>query len=466
MSPNRPPHPWRWIPTLYFGQGLPYVVVMSLAVVLYKNLGLGNTEIALYTSWLYLPWVIKPLWSPLVDLLGRKRLWIVAMQLLVGASLAAAALALPGPRYLHWSLAIFWLMAFASATHDIAADGFYMLALPQRSQAAFVGVRSLFYRLAMISGQGGLVVLAGVLADHHGDVVLAWQQVFGLLSAVLLAAAAWHAWALPRPAADQASRAALAGSAADGDAPPLALGRLLSDTLSVFAAFFRQPGITRILAFLLLYRFAEAQLLKLVAPFMLDATAQGGLGLKTQDLGIAYGTFGVAALTVGGLLGGWIISRVGLKRALWPLMLCLHAPNLLYVLLAWVQPQNLAWVSAAVAVEQFGYGLGFTAYMVFMLMVAENTPFSAGHKPALGPRPPSGAAAQGDQGNPHKTAHYALCTGFMALGMMLPGMVAGWLQQQLGYLGFFAWVCLAALPSFVAAALVRIDADFGRRETP
>jgi len=421
------PRPWRWIPTLYFGQGLPYVVVMTLSVVLYKNLGVSNTDIALYTSWLYLPWVIKPLWSPLVDLLGRKRGWIVGLQLVLGAALAGVALTLPLAGFWQASLAVFWLMAFASATHDIAADGFYLLALPQRSQAAFVGVRSTFYRLAMIGGQGGLVMLAGWLQQRLGGtpaaVAEAWRLVFWGLAAAFGALALWHAVALPRPAADQPAprRAGLAGG-----------------FVAVFAAFFRQPGIGRILAFLLLYRLAEAQALKLVAPFLLDARSAGGLGLSTQDLGLAYGTVGVAALTLGGLLGGWAIAQGGLKRLLWPLMLCMHGPNLVFVALAWAQPQSLAVVSAALALEQFGYGFGFTAYMVFMLMVA------------------------GD--GQHKAAHYAICTGFMALGMMLPGMVAGWLQARLGYAGFFAWVCLATLPSFAAAALVRIDPGFGRRE--
>ena len=418
--------PWRWIPTLYFAQGLPYVVVMTLAVVLYKNLGVSNTEIALYTSWLYLPWVIKPLWGPLVDLLGTKRRWIVALQFVVGAALAAVALALPAPHFLQLTLAVFWLMAFASATHDIAADGFYMLALPQRTQAAFVGVRSTFYRLAMIAGQGGLVYLAGWLQERSGSVVQAWAGVFWLLAAVFGAAAAYHLWALPRPALDRrVPRGAHFGA----------------DFGAVFVAFFRQPGIGRILAFLLLYRFAEAQLLKLVTPFMLDPTSAGGLGLKTQDMGIAYGTVGVSALTLGGLLGGWVISRRGLKPMLWPLMICMHLPNLVFVALAWWQPGGLALVSAAIALEQFGYGFGFTAYMVFMLLVA------------------GGADGKGM----HKTAHYALCTGFMALGMMLPGMWAGWLQARLGYLNFFIWACVATLPSFVAAALVRIAPEFGRK---
>lgn len=422
--------PWRWIPTLYFGQGLPYVAVMTLAVVMYKQLGVSNTEIALYTSWLYLPWVIKPLWGPVVDLLGAKRRWIVLLQLAIGATLALVALTVPGPRFLQWTLALFWLMAFASATHDIAADGFYMLALPASTQAAFVGVRSTFYRLSMIGGQGGLVVLAGWLQDRGQGVPIAWAGVFWLLALVFVAFGLYHLWALPRPLVDR---------------PAPRQGRFWADFATVFAAFFRRRDIVRVLAFLLLYRFAEAQLLKLVAPFLLDGRGAGGLGLRVQDVGIAYGTVGVAALTVGGLLGGWLVSQGGLKRLLWPLLLSMHAPNAVFVALAWWQPDSLALVSAAIALEQFGYGLGFTAYMVFMLMVASRSDIDPG------------------RGNPHQTAHYALCTGFMALGMMLPGMAAGWLQAQLGYTGFFAWACVATLPSFAAAAWVRIDPVFGRK---
>lgn len=420
MTPAHPP--WRWIPTLYFAEGLPYVVVMTLSVVMYKNLGVSNTEIALYTSWLYLPWVIKPLWSPLIDLLGTRRRWIVAMQFFIGAALALVALTLPGPQFLRMTLAVFWLMAFASATHDIAADGFYMLALPKHHQAAFVGVRSTFYRLAMIAGQGGLVYLAGLMQERTGQPAAAWAWVFGGLAAAFLAAGAWHALSLPRP---------------DIDRPATRHSGWLGEFVAVFVGFFRRPDIGRILAFLLLYRFAEAQLLKLVAPFLLDAPAAGGLGLKTQEVGLAYGTIGVAALTLGGLLGGWVISLGGLKRLLWPLLICMHLPNLVFVALAMWQPSSLWLISAAVAVEQFGYGFGFTAYMVYMMMVA----------------------GVGE----HKTAHYAICTGFMALGMMLPGMAAGWLQSRLGYLGFFVWVCVATLPSFAAAALVRIEPGFGRR---
>ena len=418
--------PWAWVPSLYFAQGIPYVVVMTLSVVLYKNLGISNTDIALYTSWLYLPWVLKPLWSPLAELFGTKRRWVTVLQFFIGAALAGVALTLPMARAFQLSLAVFWLMAFASASHDIAADGYYMLALPQHSQAAFVGVRSTFYRLANIGGQGGLVYLAGELTERAGSVATAWATVFWLLGALFVALAAWHAFVLPRPAADL-----------EGPGRHAARG-LAREFVAVFASFFRKPGIVVTLGFLLLYRFPEAQLLKLASPFLLDPVDKGGLGLSTKAVGIAYGTVGLTALTLGGLAGGWVIARFGLKRALWPLVLAMHLPNLAFLVLALAQPASLWVVSGALAVEQFGYGLGFTAYLMYMILVAEG---------------------------PHKTAHYALCTGFMALGMMIPGMWSGWLQDHIGYVPFFGWVLLATLPSFMMTALIRIPEGFGSKES-
>lgn len=415
-------NPWTWIPSLYFGQAMPYLVVMTLSVVMYKNLEVSNTEIALYTSWLYLPWVIKPLWSPLIEIFGTKRRWITVLQFLVGASLALVALSVPAPKFFQLTLAMFWLMAFASASHDIAADGFYMLALKTHQQAAFVGVRSTFYRLANIGGQGGLVYLAGELQERTGSMSTAWSIVFFILSGFFVAMAAYHQWALPRPAVDQ----------------PRSHGgqNWLAEFVAVFAAFFRKPGIALFLAFLLLYRFPEAQLLKLATPFLLDKLEAGGLALTTKQLGIAYGTVGLTALTLGGLLGGWVISRIGLGRALWPMVLAINVPNIVYVLMAAWPTDNLWLISAAIAFEQFGYGLGFAAYLLVMIYVAEGE---------------------------HKTAHYALCTGFMALGMMLPGMWSGWLQEQLGYLNFFIWVLVATLPSFAVAALIKVPAEFGKK---
>lgn len=413
---------WTWIPSLYLQEGLPYVLVMSVSVVLYKNLGLSNAELALYTSGLYLPWVVKPLWAPLVAVLGRQRHWVVATQSLMALLLLAMALLLPGPHAVAASLTLFWMLALASATHDIAADGFYLLALPRRQQAAFVGVRSAFYRLAHIGAQGLLVALVGLLLADAGGYAQAWSQALTLLAGLFAAMALWHAAVLPRPAADV-------------PLPRRSLGEVWQASLQAFAAFFRRPDLLPVLAFLLLYRFPEAQLLKLAAPFLLDPVAAGGLGLSNAQLGLAYGTAGMLALTAGGLLGGVLIAAHGLRRCLWPLVAAMHVPNAVFLALAWWQPQSLLLVSGALALEQFGYGLGFSIYLVAMMAFA---------------------------GERHQTAHYALCTGFMALGMMLPGLWSGWLQAWLGYAGFFAWVLVATLPSLLATALLRVPEGFGR----
>ena len=424
MEPSSQPSPWRvwsWVPSLYFCQAVPYVAVVALSVPMYKQLGISNAEITFYTGWLYLPWVLKGLWSPLVDRFRTKRLWIWALQFFVGAGLAAVTLSVPGPDFFRWTLAIFWLLAFASATHDIAADGFYLLALPPHQQAAFVGVRSTFYRLANLAGQGGLVYLAGVLEETTGSVRTAWAWVFVPPAVLLALAALYHALTLPRPAADR---------------PMPAHSSVGEDWLATFVAFFRRPGIGIILAFLLLYRLGESQLVAVARLFLLDERGDGGLGLTTRQVGLVYGTYGVVALTIGGILGGLAIARWGLRRLLWPMLLCMHVPNLAYVWLAVAQPTATGLISAAVVVEQAGYGFGFTAYMVYMMLVADG---------------------------PHKTAHYAICTGFMAAGMMLPSLPSGWLQQQTGYPWFFVWVCVATLPSVLATALLKVDPAFGRK---
>jgi PAT family beta-lactamase induction signal transducer AmpG len=609
--------PWAWIPSLYFAQGIPYVVVMTMSVILYKRLGISNTDIALYTSWLNLPWVIKPLWSPIVELLGTKRQWIIVMQLLIGAALGCVALTIPGPAFFQVTLGVFWLMAFASATHDIAADGFYMLALNKHDQAWFVGVRSTFYRLAMIVGQGLLIMLAGAIETRTGlpplelklaaqlgapltapadpaaaklarsgevrlvaastQLVLApspaapgevrdlvarakqWNQAAGLTAApettakptvAGAAAAAGPSWwsrtvaqplekflratfgAAPVQRADAAGRPgvffvgltarppqdvvvhlardsgdkgvkllegerftftpvnwdqpamvvvqldaknpgaseavflassgnipvawsitfwtlaalftvfclyhrfALAKPASDTTGATRPRGNPLAEFFAAFGSFFRKPMVARALAFLLLYRFAEAQLVKVAALFLLDGREAGGLGLSTSAVGFTYGTVGVAALTLGGLLGGFCAARNGLKYWLPLMVAAINVPNLVYVYLAYATPSDLVIVNVCVAVEQFGYGFGFAAYMIFMLYVA-----------------------QGEQ----QTAHYAICTGFMALGMMIPGMFTGWLQEIIGYQHFFVWVMIATIPGFIVTALIRPDPLFGKK---
>jgi MFS transporter, PAT family, beta-lactamase induction signal transducer AmpG len=605
--------PWLWVPSLYFSQGLPFVVVMSVSVILYKRLGVSNAEIALYTSLLYLPWVVKPLWSPVVDVLRTKRWWIISMQLLVGAGLAGVALSLPAADFIRWTLAFFWMLAFSSATHDIAADGFYMLALSPHDQAWFVGIRSTFYRLAMIAGQGLLVMIAGALEtntgfpdvvvtvnasdsptalapfkaskwtpprgedsirivaqsnelqvglmprsadelqqtidaarswnaehgfyrvekqaektssskpewitalektivrhfgparrvkapdglagevavalfaltgpvapgktvevvcerdsgdksfqviegsrfsisdanwekpfaaviqiDHRldepssavfrvrsGNFLLAWTSTFYLVAGIFLAVSAYHAYALPRPARD---RNETGGTR-----------QWLSDFIASFLTFFLKRHILATIAFLLLYRFAEAQLVKLASPFLLEMREGGGLALSTGEVGFVYGTVGIVALVLGGILGGWAAARNGLRFWLIWMVLAINLPNLTYVFLSYMQPESFLVVNIAVAIEQFGYGFGFAGYMLYMLY-----------------------AARGE----HETAHYAICTGFMALGMMLPGMFSGWLQELIGYQHFFIWVMLATIPSFLVTALVyfHIDPNFGRRE--
>jgi PAT family beta-lactamase induction signal transducer AmpG len=422
-APPSPRSPWAWIPTLYVAEGLPYVVVMTVAVIMYKGFGLSNTEIALATSWLYLPWVIKPLWSPLVDILGTRRRWIWVTQLVAGAALAGVALAVPAPHFLRWTLAAFWLLAFDSATHDIAADGFYMLATTEREQAFFVGIRTTFYRVATIAGQGLLVMLAGTIQSRTGDLRLAWSVAMGGLAALLALFGLWHRIVLPRPAADRPGQARQ-------------VARFVREFLGTFGSFFRRPRIGVLLAFLLLYRFGEAQLVKIAALFLLDPRARGGLGLTTTQVGFVYGTVGIVALTAGGILGGWVLSRDGLRPWLWPMLLAIHLPDAAFIYLAYAQPASLAVIQSCVVVEQFGYGFGFAAYLLYMIHIARGE---------------------------HRTAHYAICTGFMALSMMIPGAWSGWLQDHIGYRHFFVWVIVATVPSFLVVLRIPLERDFGRR---
>ena len=613
--------PWTWIPTLYFAEGIPYVVVMTVAVIMYKRLGISNTDIALYTGLLYLPWVIKPFWSPFVDLIRTKRWWIVTMQLILGAGLAGVAFLIPAPFFFQATLAVLWLIAFSSATHDIAADGFYMLALNSSQQSFFVGIRSTFYRLAMITGQGVLIILAGFLetstgleplnlnvqsttktvqtdtwqrelaaAPAHsseavftafpavleintlnispdslqsiknyattenlkngfiqaekkvekqktwwqrnvseqwtkyvalpfgnfisrnfgkktetsltsageagnagiiavklnkkpeegketilntrllsgdksialvsgerlafnaqnwdkpaylvvqldrklstevkatfrgtsGNLPLAWSITFYILAGFFLLLFIYHRFVLPKPASD----------APKNHSPK----DIFIEFGQTFATFFRKRGIGVAIAFMLLYRLGEAMLVKLSSPFLLDGREIGGLGLTTGQVGLVYGTVGIVALTLGGIVGGIAASRKGLKFWIWPMALCITLPHLAYLYLSWYMPENMLLINAAVAVEQFGYGFGFTAYMLYLIY------FSDGE---------------------HKTAHYAICTGFMALGMMLPGMFAGWLQDHIGYHNFFIFVMICAIPTLAVIPFLKIDKEFGKKE--
>lgn len=412
--------PWTWIPSLYVAEGLPYVIVMSVATIMYDRLGLSNAEIALYTSWLYLPWVIKPFWSPIVELLRTKRWWIVVMQSLMAVALGGLALGLHAPAYVQWSLVMLWLMAFSSATHDIAADGFYMLALSSREQAFFVGIRSTFYRIANIFGQGLLIMFAGTLESRFRP-VQAWSMTFSVCAILFILFFLYHCTVLPR-------------SSADRPVEKVDWKGVLSSFFETFVDFFKKPQIGVALLFMLLYRLPEAMLVKICPLFLLSSTDQGGLGLSTGDIGLVQGTLGIIGLTLGGILGGIAAERGGLKKWLWPMVLCITLPDAVYIGLAYFQPDGLFWVSISVFVEQFGYGFGFTAYMLYLIYFARGE---------------------------SSTAHYAFCTGFMALGMMLPGMVAGYLQELVGYLNFFIIAMVLCVLTFLVAGMIHIKEDFG-----
>lgn len=557
---SRRRNPWLWVPSLYFSQGIPYVIVMIMSVTMYKRLGVSNTKIALCTSLLNLPWVVKPLWSPLVDITQTKRFWVVTMQFLISIGLALVAVSIPTFGYFKISLCLFLVMALASATHDIAADGFYMLSMSKHEQAWWVGIRSTFYRTAMIVGSGLLVVLAGILESKNGlpplaipvqavstahgetkidpatikataqpgplqltawppslqialtnagaapartgvfyltlskapeagrDIVvnldrkksgieyfglakgdkgfrlaegerlvfnatnwnqpaavvikldpalkqeaavqflavsgnipLAWSITLFTVAGLFLLFSIWHSFVLPRPV---------------NDGPVIGNRSMTGEFFATFGSFFQKPGVLMALSFILLYRFDEAQLGKMISPFLLDSRAAGGLGLTTSQFGLVYGTFGIAALTCGGLLGGFTAAKYGLKKML-PIMVgAMYLPKLAFIFLSYTQPENFLAVCGAVAAEQFGYGFGFTAFMLYMLYFADG---------------------------PHKTAHYAICTGFMALGMMIPGMWSGWIADHLGYRHFFIWVICSALPGLIIALQLKIDPHFGKK---
>ena len=416
--------PWAWVPTLYFAEGVPYVAVMTISVIIYKRLGLSNTDITLYTSWLYLPWVIKPLWSPFVDMLRTKRWWILAMQVLIAAALAGVAFTIPGPLWLQGSLSFFWLLAFSSATHDIAADGFYMLGLEQHEQAYFVGIRSTFYRIATIFSSGLLVGLAGVLQVLTRSISYAWSLVFYLIAGLFIALWLYHSWALPRPTED-AHR--VQKTAAD----------IISEFWNTLVTFFQKPQVWVGICFMLFYRMPEGLLAKVSALFLVDKMANGGLGLSDVEFGMVQGTVGVIGLTLGGILGGIAASKDGLKRWLWPMVMAITIPDLVYVYLSCALPTSLLIINICIFLEQFGYGFGFSAYMLYLIYYS-----------------------QGE----HKTAHYALCTAFMALSMMIPGLFAGALQETVGYRAFFVIVVVCCVMTYIVASLLQIDPDFGKKK--
>jgi PAT family beta-lactamase induction signal transducer AmpG len=416
MKENKP---WYWIPFLNFASGFPYAIIISVSVIMYKNLGIANEDIGVYTSLLYLPWVIKPLWSPFIDLYATKRKWFLAMQLVIAIAFLIVGLTIPMNHFFMLSLGIFWVAAFASASNDVASDGFYMLALAKEQQSFFLGIRSTFYRLSMLTANGLIVILGGFLEQKYGDKTKAWSYTMIVVALIMAFLTIYNFFATPK----------VEGIATAKTEPKVSFGE-------VFATFFQKKQIGIILAFILLFRLGESQLLKMLTPFLIDEKVKGGMGLTTEDVGIIYGTFGVAALVVGGILGGIAISKGGLRKWMLPMFLAMHLPILGFVLLAHFHPTSVYYIYATVIAEQFGYGFGFAAFMMYLIYVADGE---------------------------SKTSHYSIATGFMALGMMLPGMLSGYIQQYLGYSNFFIWVFCATIPGLILSQFLNYPADFGKK---
>ena len=440
MNSTKKISPWAWVPTLYFAQGIPYFIVNNISVLMFAKMGVPNGEMALFTSLLYLPWTIKPFWSPFIDIIKTKRWWTISMQILMSIAFILLTLSIPKPdeamiaagttpiSLFTITLILFIITAFASATHDIAADGFYMLALKQSDQAAFVGIRSTFYRLASIFGQGVLVAIAGTIELKYKDIPLSWTITMLVTAVMFSLVTFYHLFAIPKPTAD---KSVLTPGTASAKAIFKEFGR-------TFATYFTKPGVWLAIAFMLLYRLPEAFLIKMCMPFLVASKEAGGLELSTAEVGLVYGTIGVIFLTVGGILGGLFASRIGLKKSIWWMAACMTLPCLTFVYLAIGQPDNLFAISTAIAIEQFGYGFGFTAYMLYMMYFSEGE---------------------------FKTSHYAICTAFMALSMMIPGMFAGYLQEAVGYVNFF-WiviVCCAATIVVTVFADRKIDPAYGKK---
>ena len=414
--------PWYWIPILNFASGLPYAIIISVSVIMYKNLGISNEDIGIYTSLLYLPWVIKPLWSPFIDLYATKRKWFLAMQLLISIAFLIVGLTIPMNHFFVISLAVFWVAAFASASNDVASDGFYMLALEKDQQSFFLGIRSTFYRLSMLTGNGLIVIIGGYLEQEYGNKQKAWSYTMVIVGLIMALLTIYNYFSTPK------TETTLTDTKTSLE-PKISFG-------AVFTSFFQKKQIGLVLAFILLFRLGESQLLKMLTPFLIDDKGVGGLGLTTQDVGVIYGTFGVISLTVGGIIGGIVISRDGLGKWMLPMILAMHLPILGFVFLSHFHPDSVYYIYATVIAEQFGYGFGFAAFMMYLIYVADGE---------------------------SKTSHYSIATGFMALGMMLPGMLSGYIQEYLGYANFFVWVFLATIPGLILSRFLVFPETFGKK---
>ncbi len=412
--------PWYWIPVLNFASGLPYAIIISVSVIMYKSLGISNEDIGVYTSLLYLPWVIKPLWSPVVEVFGTKKKWFAIMQFIIGLVFLFVGLTLGNQHFFMLTLALFWVAAFASATNDIAIDGYYLEVLSKNQQSFFLGIRSTFYRIANLTGNGLIVFIAGALEKKYSNPEIAWSYTMIFVACLMLVLALYNFIVAPKETTNKIENKKIAQ-------PSFKI---------IFGSFFQKAQLPIALTFILIFRLGEAQLMKMLVPFLLDKKAVGGLGLSTEEVGILYGTFGVLALVIGGILGGIVISKYGLKKVMFPMFLAMHLPILGFIFLAYLQPNSHVFITIAIVLEQFGYGFGFAAFMMYLIYVADGA---------------------------YKTAHYALASGFMGLGMMLPGMISGFIQTYLGYENFFIWVLLATIPGLILSRFLDFPADFGKK---
>lgn len=416
MKDNKP---WYWIPFLNFSSGFPYAIIISVSVIMYKDLGVDNKDIGFYTSLLYLPWVIKPIWSPFIDLYATKRKWFLAMQLLIAITFLIVGATISFNHFFILSLALFWVGAFASASNDVASDGYYMLALAKEQQAFFLGIRSTFYRLSILTGNGLIVILAGFLEHKLGDNTKAWSYTMIVVALIAISLTIYNFFSTPKVEETNEVKTEQKTSFSE-----------------VFTTFFQKKQIGLAVAFILLFRLGESQLLKMLTPFLIDNKTKGGMGLATEDVGIIYGTFGVIALVIGGILGGIVISKDGLRKWMLRMFLAMHLPIIGFVLLAYFHPTSVYYIYAAIIAEQFGYGFGFAAFMMYLIYIAEGE---------------------------SKTSHYAIATGFMALGMMLPGMASGFIQEYLGYGNFFIWVFCATIPGLILSQYLNYPDEYGKK---
>lgn len=425
-SPSR--HPFTWVPSLYLAESLPFSAVMLISVIMFKEMGLTDSQITLYTGWLGLPWVVKPIWSPIIDNFKTKRWWIVNMQFVMGIALALVAFTLPTQFWLKGCLAIFMVIAFASATHDISADGFYIIGLSGKEQELYVGVRNTFYRIGMVIGQGGLVLLAGVMQEGYlgssvQSVEMSWAIVFAIVGTLMLLLCLCHSFTLPKVEKSVHENFSFSEQA--------------HEFLLTLKVFLTKPHLVSALCFILLFRLPEGLLTRIVPLFLTRTAAEGGLAMSDTDFGLIYGTLGVIGLLLGGLIGGWCVSRWGLKRCLWPLVLCITLPDAVYVYLSYFPTSDLWLVGAYVCIEQIGYGLGFAAYTLYLVT------FSRGER---------------------STAVFSICTAGQYLGgVMLPGMVSGLISDNVGYQKFFLIIMLLCLVTFAVTAFVKIEEENARK---